>query len=89
MGSKSFQNAHYVALSRATTKKGLNFLRLSDETIRVSNQVKEEMVRLRTNKTMQLCYTPLYTLPSDNIILHFKMHAHTTNIIMNCIQIIT
>ncbi|WAR21608.1 RRM3-like protein [Mya arenaria] len=59
-------HVHYVALSRVTTMNRLHIFQPFDPSkITVSGDVQLEMERLRTNSQVQLCYTPLYTLPTD------------------------
>jgi len=61
-GNRVFPHAHYVAISRAKTLKGLHILELNESKISVSEKVIKEMTRLRENKKMQQCYTPVYCL---------------------------
>lgn len=65
-------HVHYVALSRVTTMNRLHILEPFDPSkITVSADVQLEMERLRGNCQVQLCYTPLNTLPTDNFVICF------------------
>ena len=63
---------HYVAFSRVPSLHHINILdSLNPSKIRVSDDVKREMERLRTSATIALCYTPLYNLPQDSLKITF------------------
>ncbi|XP_076081165.1 uncharacterized protein LOC143052085 [Mytilus galloprovincialis] len=53
---------HYVALSRVTSLTGLQILDLNQQAIAVAECVRQELHRLRTDATLQLCFKPLYNL---------------------------
>ncbi|VDI64136.1 Hypothetical predicted protein [Mytilus galloprovincialis] len=59
---------HYVALSRVTSLTGLQILDLNQEAIAVADCVRQELHRLRTDATLQLCFKPLYNLSNPNIL---------------------
>ena len=50
---------HYVALSRVTTIEGLYVTDLCENRISVDQKVVAEMRKLRTERQLQLCFTPL------------------------------
>ena len=56
---------HYVALSRVTSLSGLQILDLNQGAIAVAECVRQELHRLRTDATLQLCFKPLYNLSSN------------------------
>ncbi|XP_071176458.1 uncharacterized protein [Mytilus edulis] len=56
---------HYVALSRVTSLTGLQILDLNQQAIAVAECVRQELHRLRTDATLQLCFKPLYNLSSN------------------------
>jgi hypothetical protein len=53
---------HYVALSRVTTIEGLYVTDLCENRISVDQKVVAEMKHLRTERQLQLCFTPLYNV---------------------------
>jgi ATP-dependent exoDNAse (exonuclease V) alpha subunit len=53
---------HYVALSRVRSLSGLHILDFNKENIAVSESVKAELERLKSQCVMKLCFIPLYTL---------------------------
>ncbi len=61
---------HYVALSRVRSIKDLHILNLNEEAISLDERVVLEMDRLCREATLQLCYTPLDTVNSNE---HFKI----------------
>ncbi|XP_076105470.1 uncharacterized protein LOC143073656 [Mytilus galloprovincialis] len=71
---------HYVALSRVTSLTGLQILDLNKEAIAVADCVRQELDRLRTDATLQLCFNPLYNLSSNyfKVVFHNarSLHAH-------------
>lgn len=52
-GTRAIPHIHYVALSRVTTIEGLHIKHLNEKKICVSDKVKEEMYRLRTEAYLQ------------------------------------
>ena len=75
---------HYVALSRVTTLSGLQILNLNRKNIAVSDCVKDEVERLKSEAVLSLCFKPLYSLPSENFKVVFNnsrsMHLHHEDI---------
>ncbi|CAC5391864.1 unnamed protein product [Mytilus coruscus] len=71
---------HYVALSRVTSLTGLQILDLKQEAIAIAECVRQELHRLRTDATLQLCFKPLYNLSSSYFKVVFNssrsLHAH-------------
>ncbi|CAC5416130.1 unnamed protein product [Mytilus coruscus] len=59
---------HYVALSRVTSLTGLQILDLNEGAIAVAECVRQELHRLRTDTTLQLCFKPLYNSSNPNIL---------------------
>ena len=53
---------HYVGLSRVTKIENLTILDFNKDKITVSDDVKEEMQRLRTQCKLTLSYTPVYNM---------------------------
>lgn len=56
---------HYVALNWVRSLGGLHIIDLNGEKITVSEDVKEEDKRLRSGALLNLCFIPLYTVPTD------------------------
>jgi len=56
------EHMHYVGLSRVRNSSALHILNLNENKIKVSEKVKGEMSRLRT----QVALVPLAVLPTDN-----------------------
>ncbi|CAC5400691.1 unnamed protein product [Mytilus coruscus] len=71
---------HYVALSRVTSLTELQILNLNQEAIAVAECVRQELHRLMTDATLQLCFKPLYNLSSNYFKVVFNnsrsLHAH-------------
>ena len=84
MGKRKLAQSHYTAFSRVTKIEHLYILELNEEKIAVYDSVKAEMERLRTDKQIQLCYTPVYIMPSAayRILFHNtrSLHAHFEDI---------
>ena len=87
LGSKSkasVPHIHYVALSRVRSLSGLHIVDLNLSKVSVSNNVREELKRLRSDCTLHLCFTPLYSV--DDRLFKFvfnntrSLHAHMTDI---------
>ena len=57
---RAIPHIHYVGLSRLTTIEGLYITNLSEEKIAVSDDVCEELSKLRTECKLRLCVTPVY-----------------------------
>ncbi|XP_069108223.1 uncharacterized protein [Argopecten irradians] len=62
---------HYVALSRVRNLSDLFILNLNEEKISVDYSVTEEMQRLRSQATLNLCYIPPYTLSPQKLKVAF------------------
>lgn len=87
MGTKhkrKIPHIHYVALSRVRSLAGLHILNLNLDQIAVSDSVREEMERLRSDAKLQLCFTPLYRLSPHCLKFVFNnarsLHAHHEDI---------
>ena len=64
------EHMHYVALSRVRNSSALHILNLNENTIKVSEKVKREMNRLRTEASlMPLAVLPPADLPKTKTIL--------------------
>ena len=59
---RAFSHIHYVALSRVSLIVGLFVTDLCENKIAVDAKVVAEMKKLRTEKLLELCYTPFYYL---------------------------
>ena len=57
---RAIPHIHYVGLSRVTTIEGLYITNLCEDKIAVSNDVRAEMSKLRTECKLHLCVTPVY-----------------------------
>ena len=79
---------HYVALSRVTHINGLYILNLEENRISQDTNVKQEMMRLRSEKQLQLCYTPLYKLQNNDLKIIFQnarsLRLHFPDIMNDC-----
>ncbi|XP_028390711.1 ATP-dependent DNA helicase PIF1-like [Dendronephthya gigantea] len=63
---RAVSHIHYVALSRVTTMEGLYVSDLGEDKIAVDNNVVTEMQQLRTDRMLELCFTPLYNMDDSN-----------------------
>ena len=81
---RAIPHIHYVALSTVTTMEGLYITDLCENKIAVDPKVVEEMLELRTQRSLQLCFTPLYRLnQSDFKICHLNarsLHKHINDV---------
>ena len=57
---RAIPHIHYVALSRVTTIEGLHITDLCEDKISIDQSVVKEMEMLRTERSLKLCFTPLY-----------------------------
>ena len=57
---------HYVVLSRVTTIEGLYVTDLCENRISVNQKVVAEVEQLRTERRLQLCFTPLYDVKYES-----------------------
>ena len=75
---------HYVALSRVTTIKGLYISVHFESKISVDPRVVKEMELLRSECTLDLCFTPLYMLGNTNLKICFliarSLHKHIDDV---------
>ena len=69
LGGYTFPHAHYVALSRVTSLNSLYIRDLNEKKIKVDCDVKKEMDRLRTDKTIDLKFHYIYNRAASFIIL--------------------
>jgi hypothetical protein len=58
---------HYVGLSRFTSLECILIINLTEQEIRVSEEVKQEMLRLRTTRRLQLEVVPLVNSFPENL----------------------
>ncbi len=75
---------HYVALSRVTTIDGLHIKNLNEKTITVSNKVKKEMERLRTEAYLRPSLLSLRDISDDFVKIIFlnvrSLHKHISDV---------
>ncbi len=84
-GDRKHAGLHYVGLSRVTKMSGISILhgQFNAEKIHVSETVKQEMLRLRSQATLQLCYTPLSEISANFIVASFNaqsLHKHIEDV---------
>ena len=81
---RSIPHIHYVGLSRVTTIDGLYITNLCENKIAVSDDVKNEMHRLRTEGQLTLSVTPMYKLSEISFKVIFlnarSLHKHIDDI---------
>ena len=63
---RAIPHIHYVALSRVTTIDGLYVTDLCEKKIAVDHKVIAEMQQLRTDRKLELCFTPLYNFDESH-----------------------
>ncbi|CAC5380934.1 unnamed protein product [Mytilus coruscus] len=83
--SKKLAHLHYVAFSRVTALQNIHISgKLDPSKITVSQDVKSEMYRLRTDAQLQQCYSPLYNLDNCKMKIYFhncqSIHLHIEDI---------
>ncbi len=76
---------HYVGLSRVTKMSGISILpgQFNGDNIHVSEPVQKEMLRLRSEARLKLCYTPLSQIAAKFIISSFNaqsLHKHIEDV---------
>ena len=64
---RAIPHIHCVALSRVTSIDGLYVTDLCENKIAVDPKVKVEMEKLRTERKLKLCFTPLYDIDQTSI----------------------
>ena len=73
-----------MALSRVTTMEGLYITNLCKNKIAVDPKVVKEMLELRAQRYLDLCFTPFYKLdPTDLKICHLNarsLHKHIDDV---------
>ncbi len=84
-GDRRVAGLHYVGLSRVTKMSGITILpgKFNADKIHVSEAVKQEMLRLRSQGKLQLCYTPLSNIASNFIVSSFNaqsLHKHMEDV---------
>ena len=81
---RAIPHIHYVALSRVTTIDGLYVTDLCENKIAVDPKVKVEMEKLRTERKLQLCFTPLYTIDQTRLKICYlnarSLHKHIDDV---------
>ena len=81
---RAIPHIHYVALSRVTTIQGLYVTDLCENKIAVDPRVVAEMQKLRTERSLQLCYTPLYQISQSELKVCYlnarSLHKHIEDI---------
>ena len=58
---------HYVALSRVTTIEGLYITDICEDKVAIDHNVVNEINKLRTETSLQLCISPLYNINDDSV----------------------
>ena len=77
---------HYVGLSRVRNTDSLHILRLNENKIKVSPKVLEEMLRLRSNRLLNICLPSLDSV-SDTAVLKIlfqnvrSLHLHVDDVL--------
>ncbi len=76
---------HYVGFSRLTKMSGISILpgQFNADKIHVEELVQQEMLRLRSEAKLTLCYTPLTEIASSFIVASFNaqsLHKHIDDI---------
>ena len=81
---RAIPHIHYVGLSRVTTIEGLFITELCENKIAVSADVQTEMERLRTERHLELCVSPLYNAHQNVFKLCFlnarSLHKHIKDV---------
>lgn len=81
---RAIPHIHYVVSSRVTTIDGLYITDLCENKVAVSNEVQEEMHRLRTEGQLSLSITPIYKAPQIGLKFCFlnarSLHKHIKDV---------
>ena len=81
---RAIPHIHYVALSRVTKMEGLYITDLCENKIAADPKVVKEMLELRAQRYLDLCFTPLYKLdPTDLKVCHLNarsLHKHIDDV---------
>ncbi len=83
--NRKIEHLHYVGLSRVTKMSGVKILpgRFHEEKIHVNECVKTEMVRLRSQAKLKLCFKPLSEITNNLLVITFNaqsLHKHIENV---------
>ena len=83
-GSSKIDHIHYVGLNRVTSLSGVHVLKLNEEQISVSQDVANEMYRLRNDRCLQPCIPDLSLRPHRGFTVCFhncrSLRKHIENI---------
>ncbi len=76
-GKRKIEHIHYVGLSRVTTMSGIKILhnQLNEDKIHLSDAVKSEMSRLRSEAKLKLCFKPLSEISSALLVVCFNAQS--------------
>ena len=82
---RKVEHLHYVGLSRVTKMSGVKILhnQFHEDKIHVHEGVKAEMLRLRSQAKLQLCYEPLSQIANNLLVISFNsqsLHRHIENV---------
>ena len=81
---RAIAHIHYVALSRVTTIEGLYVTDLCENKIAVDPKVAVEIKKLRTERKLQLCFTPLYDIDQTRLKICYlnarSLHKHIEDV---------
>ena len=82
--NRTIPHIHYVALSRVTTIEELYITDLCENKISVDQRVVKEMEMLRTERSLKLCFTPLYMLDHSDLKVCYlnarSLHKHIEDV---------
>ena len=81
---RAIPHIHCVALSRVTTIEGLHITDLCEDKISIDQRVVKEMEALRTERSLKLCFTPLYMLDHSDLKVCYlnarSLHKHIEDV---------